>query len=193
MRRDRIQATPGDEIALKRAATVDAMDVEEAIRTRRTHKAFVAEPVPRELLDELLEAARWAPNHHLTNPWRFRVLGPAALARLKEAAGPEAAPKLDRAPTLVVATALRSEDPVQDQEDLCATACAVYAVLLAAHGRGLAGYWRTPGVLRTAEGLDALAVPPGERFVALIHLGWPRQDKEPPARLPPADVVTYLA
>lgn len=169
------------------------MDVESAIRSRRTHKAFAPEPLPRELVDELLELGRWAPNHHVTNPWRFRVLGPAALASLKEAAGPEAASKLDRAPTLVAATVVRSEDPVQDQEDLCATACAVYAVLLAAHGRGLAGYWRTPGVLRTPPGLEALGIPSGERFVALIHLGWPRQEREPPERLPTADVVTYLA
>src|SRR5579864_2916193 len=168
------------------------MEVEDAIRTRRTHKAFAPEPVPRELLDELLELARWAPNHHLTNPWRFRVLGPAALARLKAAAGPEAAAKLDRAPTLVVVTALGSEDPVQDQEDLCATACATYAVLLAAHGRGLAGYWRTPGVLRTRVGLEALDIPSDEGFVALIHLGWSPQGKEPPERLPPTDYITYL-
>jgi nitroreductase len=168
------------------------MDVEDAIRSRRTHKAFAPEPLPSELLDELLEIARWAPNHHLTNPWRFRVLGPEALARLKQAAGPEAAAKLDRAPTLVAATSVASGEPVQDQEDLCATACAVYAVLLAAHNRGLAGYWRTPGVLRTADGLEALGIPLEERFVALIHLGWPRQEKQPPERLPPADVVTYL-
>jgi nitroreductase len=169
------------------------MDVEDAIRSRRTHKAFAPEPVGRELLEQLFELARWAPNHHLTNPWRFRVLGPRSLARLKHAAGPEAAAKLDRAPTLVVATATRSEDPVQDQEDLCATACATYAVLLAAHGRGLAGYWRTPAVLRTQEGLEALEIPDGERFVGLIHLGWPRQQKQPPERIPAAEVVTYLA
>jgi nitroreductase len=169
------------------------MDVEDAIRNRRTHKAFRPDPVPPELLQDLLELARWAPNHRLTNPWRFRILGPRALARLKQAAGPEAASKLERAPTLVAATALTAEDPVQDQEDLCATACAVYAVLLAAHGRGLAGYWRTPEVLRTAGGLDALEIPPGERFIALIHLGWPHQDKEPPERLPPADYITSLA
>src|SRR5579884_2566018 len=108
------------------------MDVEQAIRGRRTHKAFKREPVPRPLLDELLELGRWAPNHRLTNPWRFRVIGPLALDRLKAAAGPESASKLDRAPTLVAASALQSDDPVQDQEDLCATACAVYAVLLAA-------------------------------------------------------------
>ena len=168
------------------------MDVEAAIRTRRTHKAFAPEPLARELLDELLELARWAPNHHLTNPWRFRVLGTHSLAALKRAAGPEAASKLDRAPTLVAVTQVRSEDPVQDQEDLCATACAIYAVLLAAQGRGLAGYWRTPGVLRTSEGLEALEIPDGERFVGLIHLGWPRQEKQPPEREPPEEVTVYL-
>jgi nitroreductase len=168
------------------------MDVEDAIRTRRTHKAFGPEPLPPELLEELLELARWVPNHHLTNPWRFRVVGPLALARLKEVAGPQAASKLDRAPTLAVTSAVRSDDPVQDQEDLFATACAVYAVLLAAHGRGLAGYWRTPEVLRTPQGLEAVGISDDERFVALINLGWPRQEKEPPDRLPPADIVTYL-
>jgi nitroreductase len=93
---------------------------------------------------------------------------------------------------LVAATSVRSEDPVQNQEDLCATACAVYAVLLAAHGRGLAGYWRTPEVLRTPDGLAALGIPGNERFVALIHLGWPRQEKRPPERLPPKDFIAYL-
>jgi nitroreductase len=65
-------------------------------------------------------------------------------------------------------------------------------VLLAAHGRGLAGYWRTPGVLRTDDGRLALGIPADERFVALIHLGWPRQEKEPPERAPQSDVVAYL-
>jgi nitroreductase len=169
------------------------VEIEEAIRTRRTHKAFAPEPLPRALIDELLELARWAPNHHLTNPWRFRVLGPEALDRLKLAAGPEGAAKLDRAPTLIAVTAtVTADDPIQDEEDLAATAAATYAVLLAAHGRGLAGYWRTPGVLRTQAGREALEIPDGERFVALVHLGWPRQEKEPPERAPRADVVTYL-
>jgi nitroreductase len=169
------------------------MDLEEAIKDRRTHKAFAPEPVPDALLDELLDLARWAPNHHLTNPWRFRVLGPQSLARLKLAAGPEAAAKLDRAPTLVAVTSLRSEDPAQDEEDLCATACAAYAVLLGAHGRGLAGYWRTPGILRSESGLAALGIPAGERFVGLLHLGFSRQEKEPPARAPLHEIAIRLA
>ena len=168
------------------------MDVEQAIRTRRTHKAYRREPVPPETLEQLFELARWAPNHHVTNPWRFRVVGPESLARLKEAAGPEAAAKLDRAPTLVVASVVESGDPIQDEEDLCAAAVAAYIVLLGAHARGFGGYWRTPEVLRRAEGRAAVGVADGERVLGLLHLGPPRQDKDPPGRLPPGDFVTYL-
>src|SRR5436190_11197896 len=106
------------------------MDLEAAIRTRRTHKAYGPEPVDRATLDELFELARWAPNHHLTNPWRFRVVGPGALEALKEAAGPEAARKLDRAPTLIAASVVQNGDPVSDEEDFAAAACASFIVLL---------------------------------------------------------------
>jgi nitroreductase len=169
------------------------MELEEAIRERRTHKAYGAEPVDRRTLEELFELARWAPNHNLTNPWRFRVLGPRALERLKAAAGPEAAGKLDRAPTLVAVSVTQTgEDPVRDEEDLLAAAVAAYIVLLAAHGRGLAGYWRTPAVLRTEEGRAALGVPAGERLIGLLHLGPPRQERAAPERAPTGDVVTFL-
>ena len=165
------------------------MDVPDAIRTRRTHKSFGPEPVPREVVEELFDLARFAPNHRLTQPWRFRVLGPEALARLKDAAGPVEAPKLDRAPTLVVASVRLTGAQEQDEEDVCATAAAIYGVLLAAHSRGLASYWRTPAVLRSAAGRAAVGVPDGERVLGLIHLGLPvtepgGKDREP--------VSTYL-
>lgn len=169
------------------------MELEEAIRTRRTHKAYAPEPVDRMTLDELFELARWAPNHKLTNPWRFRVLGPRALERLKAAGeDPIAAAKLNRAPTLVAVTATQSGDPVMDEEDMLAAGTAAYVVLLAAHGRGLAGYWRTPGVLRTAAGRAALDVPGDERVLGLLHLGHPRQQPRVPERVPVADVAMYL-
>jgi nitroreductase len=168
------------------------VNVEQAIRSRRTHKAYGPEPVDRGLLDELFELARWAPNHNLTNPWRFRVLGPESLARLKEAADPEAAAKLDRAPTLVVTSVVQTGDPVQDEEDYAAAAVAAYIVLLCAHARGLAGYWRTPAVLRTPGGCSAAGVPDGERAIGLLHLGPVRQEKDPPERAEPGEFVTYL-
>ena len=168
------------------------MDVEEAIRTRRTHKAYRPEPVDREQLEEILDLARWAPNHDLTNPWRFRVIGPGALERLKEAAGPESASKLDRAPTLVVCSCVLTGDQIQDEEDLHATAAAAYIVLLAAHGRGLASYWRTPEVLRTPEGRSAVGMPDDEHFVGLLHLGKPVQEQRPPERLAADQVIEFL-
>ena len=169
------------------------MDLPTALRSRRTHKAYDPSPVPREVLDELFELARWAPNHHLTNPWRFRVLGPASLDALKAAAGPEAAVKLDRAPTLVAASAVQcGDDPVADAEDVMASACAVYALLLAAHDRGLGGYWRTPAVLRTPEGRAACGIPAGEHVLGLVHLGTAKGEKAPPERAPVDAFVTYL-
>ncbi len=157
------------------------MDALEAIRSRQTHKSFAPEPVSRETIEELFDCARFAPNHHLTEPWRFRVLGPEALARLKEAAGPAEAPKLDRAPTLVVASVALTGAQQTDEEDVCATAAAIYAVLLAAHARGLASYWRTPAILRVPAGRAAVGIPDGERVLGLIHLGQPR-GPAPPAR-----------
>jgi nitroreductase len=149
------------------------VDVEAAIRARRTHKQYGSEPVPEHVVRELLDVARWAPNHKLTNPWRFRLLGPETRARIEALAGEKEAAKLRRAPTLVLATAVLSDDPVLAEEDLLATGAAVYAVLLAATGRGLASYWRTP-----AEAFSTLA--PGEHLVALIHLGPPQSD--PPVK-----------
>ncbi len=164
------------------------MELEEAIRTRRTHKQYGREPVDAATVAELLDVARFAPNHKLTQPWRFRVLGPESLAGLQEVGGEKEAAKLERAPTLVLATAKLAGDPLQDEEDLLATGCAVYAVLLAAHARGLASYWRTPGVLRTPQGRTVLALPEDEHVVALIHLG-PRLSVPPEKEREPTPVV----
>jgi nitroreductase len=165
--------------------------VDDAVRTRRTHKLFGPRAVDRAVLDELFDLARWAPNHHLTQPWRFRVVGPAALAALK-AATDDGGAKLDRAPTLVVATVRQSGDPLADQEDVCAGACACYIVLLGAHARGLAGYWRTPAVLRTEAGRAAVGVPADERVLGLLHLGYPVREQAPPEREPPSGFASYL-
>jgi nitroreductase len=160
---------------------------------RRTHKAFGSERVPRATLVELFDVARLAPNHHLTQPWRFRVLGPEALARLKETAGASEAAKLDRAPTLVVVSATLTGDLVGDEEDVCATAAATMLVLLAATERGLASYWRTPGVLRTPKGREALGIPHGERVLGLLHFGSPAREPAPREREPVEAYVEFLS
>ena len=168
------------------------MDVDEAIRSRRTHKRYGATPVDAETLRELLDLARNAPNHKLTNPWRFRLLGPETRARIEEVAGEVEAAKLRRAPTLVLASAACSEDPVLAEEDLHATACAVYAILLGATARGLASYWRTPACFREQAVRNIVDLEPGERVVALVHLGPPGSAPAAKERAPLDDVVTAL-
>lgn len=171
------------------------MQLQDAIRTWRTHKAYRAEPVDRATLEDLLELARWAPNHHLTNPWRFRVLGPQARSRLEvvaDALEPGSGRKLHRAPTFVVVTAHQAGEAIRDRKNILATALAAYVVLLAAHDPELAGYWRTPAVLRDPRACDALGIGRDEEFVGLLYLGYPRQEQPAPARLPVTDVVEYL-
>jgi nitroreductase len=171
------------------------VDVEKAIRTRRTHKAFGPRPVAPEVLMELFELASWAPNHHLTNPWRFRVLGErtrATLMELAESDSPGSAVKLRRAPTLVAVTASLGGEPAEDREDTLATAVAAYIVLLGAHARGLAAYWRTVPLLDTPAARDLLGIGTEESPLGLLYLGEPVQEQRVPERAPPQDFVTQL-
>ncbi len=171
------------------------MDLEQAIRTRRTHKAFRAEPVAPGVLDKLFELARWAPNHHVTNPWRFRVVGERTrdeLMALAEQHKPGSAVKLARAPTLVAVTALRSGEPGEDRENLLATAVAAYIVLLGAHARGLAGYWRTVPLLDEPEARALLGLAESETPVGLLYLGEAVEEQRVPPRAPVETIVSYL-
>jgi nitroreductase len=166
--------------------------LDELAAARRTHKAFGPEPLARETLLEVLAVARFAPTHHLNQPWRFRVLGPATLAELKQVAGEKEAAKLDRAPTLVVASAALTGELAMDEEDLCATAAAITLVLLAATERDFATYWRTPQVLRTKVGREAVGIPPGERFLGLLHFGTAEREPAPREREPVERYVEFL-
>jgi nitroreductase len=168
------------------------VDVGDAIRSRRTHKQYGAEPLDEATLRDLLDLARFAPNHHSTQPWRFRALGPETRTRIEAAAGEKEAMKLRRAPTLVLATATLSGDPLTDQEDLHATAAAVYAVLLGATARRLASYWRTPACFQEPAVREVLSLGANERVVALIHLGPPAGDPPTKERLSLEDVLTFL-
>jgi nitroreductase len=168
------------------------VDVETAIRSRRTHKQFGREPVDEAVVRDLLDLARFAPNHNLTQPWRFRLLGGETRRRLADAVGEKEAMKLGRAPTLVLATALLSGDPHTDEEDLHATACAVYAVLLGATERGFASYWRTPAAFVDPVVRDLFGLESSERIVGLIHLGPVLSEPPRKERTPLDEILTVL-
>ncbi len=117
------------------------MTIDEVIRGRRTLKGFKPEPIDPAVIDELLDLAVYAPNHHTTEPWRFVVIGPATIAQLVAATDDG---KLTRSPTAIVVTQVVDADDDTAREDYAACACAIQNVMLAARAREIASYWRTP-------------------------------------------------
>lgn len=179
-----------------------------AIHGRRSVGRVAPDPVPRALVEELLEAAVAAPNHGLTGPWRFIVvtgaardeLGAAhaaAVARERSDTTPEGlareAGKLRRAPVLIVAVVSPGEDPVQAREDRDAVAAGIQNLLLAAQARRLGAMWRTGAMAEEPEMRLALGLEGREAIVGFIYLGHPLG---PPAgrgapRRPAADFTTW--
>ena len=92
----------------------------------------------------------------------------------------------------MVASQVRSDDPIQDEEDLCAVAAAISSCCSARTPAGWPATGARPRCCVTPEGREAVGVPDGERVLGLIHLGPPRQEKEPPERLPTGEFVTFL-
>ena len=119
---------------------------------------------------ELLDLAVLAPNHHVTEPWRFWVVGRATLEALSEATGDK---KLLRSHTAVIVGVKRDADSQVAEEDYAATACAIQNFMLAARARGLASFWRTPGVLSRPVVARMLDVPRKVRLIGLVHVGRP--------------------
>jgi nitroreductase len=168
------------------------VDVDTAIHARRTHKQYGSEPVDEAVVRELVDLARWAPNHKLTNPWRFRLLGPQTRALIDGVVGEAEVMKLRRAPTLVLVTAVRSNDAVLAVEDLQATAAAVQNMLLGATARGIASYWRSPACFREEPVRDLLGLAENEEMVAVVHLGPAASDPPPKERTAVDEIFAAL-
>jgi nitroreductase len=165
------------------------MQVEEAIRERRTLKEFTDTPVAPELVGELLELAVLAPNHHETEPWRFWVVGRTTLAAMSEATGDT---KLLRSHTAIVVGVKRDADEQTAEEDYAAVACAIQNIMLAARGRGLASFWRTPGVFSRPQVARILDVPEGVRLIGMVHLGLPGEPFPPRPERSAAQFTRWL-
>lgn len=162
----------------------DELDV---LLSRRSVGRLKPDPVPRHVVDELLVAATYAPNHHLTAPWRFIVLTGSSRRAIGEAHAaavlrehPDARPdaiaresaRLERAP-VVVACIVRTDrhDIVRAREDRDAVAAAIQNLLLAAHIKGLAAMWRTGAIVDEPEVAAALGLTSDDAIVAFVYLG----------------------
>ena len=176
------------------------MDVERAIRERRSVGVFRDEPIPQALLARLIETATWAPCHHLTQPWRFVVLAGAARAAMADAvaaAGPlegvarTAHRKLGRAPVCVVVAQHVPVDthPETDREDYASCAAAIQNLMLAAHAAGLASKWSTGALAESDAARVHLGLGPRDRIVGYVYLG--RAAEAPPQSERIAPIVEW--
>jgi nitroreductase len=162
------------------------MELLEAIMTRRTIGKSTGE-IPRETIAELIEAAVWAPNHKMTQPWRFSVVSGDAreqLGRVWAQAAVSSVPleqretflagetkKLSRAPYVIVVSLRTDDNAIVAEEDLTATAAAVQNLLLAAHAKGLAAAWKSGKICYSGEVKRFLDLDPSDRIIALVYLG----------------------
>jgi nitroreductase len=183
------------------------MDIDLAIRSRRTCKVYTGDPVPAALVEELVSLAVWAPNHRLTQPWGFQAaIGPAvarltAFVQQPPVSGavearklPAIAERLARCGAVIQVTCRRSADAATESEDLAATCAAVQNLLLGATGRGLGTFWSTSPLLAHPDvqrwfGAD----PQAERLVGTIWLGWPADMPLAPQRKPVAQVLRWVS
>jgi len=165
--------------------TPDAIDV---IRTRRSTKSFTSRAIPREEVEGLLDLAVLAPNHRMTEPWTFLILGPHAKRAFGEIKGRRRAAKLEDAeaasavlektaagmaaiPAIVGFVQTLSPDPEVREEDYAAVYMGIQNFLIGASARGLGTHVRTGAILEAPETREALGVGPSERIVAMVELG----------------------
>jgi nitroreductase len=184
------------------------MDVMQAIVTRRSIKKFADRPIERGRIEAVLEAAVQAPNHRMTQPWRFRVLGPEARRRYGAVLGGRKARKLEdpevarqvadkvenehaALPVMIAVSMTEDDNPEIREEDYAATMMAVQNLLLAAAAKGLGTHLKTGAVMQDPDARAAVGVPAGERIVAVIHAGEPAEVPAARPRTPAADLTHW--
>lgn len=189
-----------------------AGDMWAAIRNRRSAGKLHPERLPtREQIERLLEAATWAPNHKLTNPWRFIVIAGDARRAMGEMYknlilqdAPEvtadvrmradiAAKKPLRAPVTIMVVCETEDPPRRRKEDYAACAAAIQNMLLLAQSMGLAAKWNTGGVVDDPRFKAHFGLKPDAEVVGLIYVGYADGAlPAPPPRRPAVELTQWL-
>lgn len=182
----------------------------EAIRGRRSIARMKPDPVPRDLVMRLLDAAVWSPNHRVTEPWQFFVLEGESKQRFaeirrdfrrKQLPNPDAAevqPALDKVyrdtvetPLIIAVTSHLAEDPETREEDIWATYGAAYAFMLGAWAEGLGTYFRTGAIRDDPRLRQLLSLPEHRRIIGIVYAGYPA-DVPARRRTPAAEKTVWL-
>ena len=179
-----------------------------ALHTRQSVAKVLPTPIPHAIIEQLLDAAVQAPNHHRNRPWRFVVLSGAARQRLGEVMAqaraaqapdtPEAALEAERkkplrAPVLIaVGIDPPDSEKIIEIENVCAGAAAVQNLLLAAHDLGLGAIWRTGGAVAEPAVKAFLGFAPEQELIAFVYLGYPDAERLLAPRPTYEDRTTWL-
>ena len=180
--------------------------VYEAIHARRMNNEFTDETPGRESLERMLDAAIWAPNHRLTNPWRFVVLERGGKKRAEvaqlaydhmyqrnqndEFASGSRQRVLD-APGLIYVFSVPGDTEEMTQENYAAACCAVQNLLLAAVAEGLAGDWSTGNTTRHPKLAETMGGEPDWMMVGALFIGYPARPSAS-VRAPVGEVTAWL-
>lgn len=161
--------------------------IAERIRGRRTTKLFLKQAVSRRLIRDAIEVARWAPNHHLTEPWHFYVFGAETIRKsidllrtiVTEAKDADIAEfKAQSAATIpgwLLVTCKKSGDQLRQQEDYASCCCAIQNLTLYLSEADVAAKWTTGLITRDQRFFDLLGIDPANEFiVGLIWYGYPK-------------------
>jgi nitroreductase len=184
------------------------MDVFDAIASRRSIRKFAERAPTRAEIERMLEMATLAPNHRITNPWRFYVLGPEARAayglalgnrKAKKATDEAQADAIRRAtsdehraqPCMIVVATAQDENPEIREEDYAAAMMATNNMCLAATALGLGTHIRSGAIMNDPAARAAVGVPDGERIVAVLTVGVPLETPAAKPRRAAAELTTW--
>jgi nitroreductase len=184
------------------------MNVSDAISTRRSIKKFTSRSITREEMETLLSAAVAAPNHRLTQPWRFYVLGPDARQAYGEVLGGRKARKIEdpqaaqtmrdtvaaehRAlPGMLVVAIADNENPEIREEDYAAVMMAIQNLSLAALELGFGTHLKTGAIMTDPAARAAAGVKDNERIVAVVNVGEPAEVPAAKTRQPASAFTTW--
>ena len=159
----------------------------EVLRGRRTINVFLQTPVPEKLIREAIEVATWAPNHHVTEPWRFYLLGDESKERcldlcreiVLQKKGPQAADFKRRngseKPGWLVVTCQRSDDELLQRENYAACSAAIQTMMLYLWKADVGSKWSSGDITQDSRFLDIVGIDASAAFVVgLIWYGYPK-------------------
>jgi len=185
------------------------LDIVDAIGARRSIKTFTSRQPSRREVEQLLDTVTRAPNHRMTQPWRFYVLGPRARRAYGEALGarkakrveePEAAVAVrekvasehEALPAMIGVTIVQNEDPEVREEDYAAAFMGIQNLALAAAALGLGTHIKTGAIMDDPAARAAAGIRDGERLVAIVNLGEPATLPDPKPRTHAPEITTWV-